>query len=1325
MNMRIDGSMRQPGVPDVIPESGSALANVAQWVQQQNANLQQLSSHSSGVSFSSPTDGQALRPNGRYGRMMQQWGGSSPGPQPVPQDMIGPQGYQMCGPQQGFAPDMNMGGPGDMLHGSVPKENLTPQQLQKREEGLAHLRKIGQMLNIDSSGGSGPGPMMHMHGNPDGVMPGEGWPDPMMHPNMGMPRPRMALSPTDSMMGMNFTQRMGPFMGPGGLPLDWDNMTPEQKDWHKMQQEFYLDKCRKQQMQMGMNVPPGASGGGGPNRSHMGFFHPIQQMHRMPGPMSPGPPTFPGGSVSSPHCGPMINPNDPHSMMFAKQSEFGGMCQGMGPDQNFDHPSGMPREGIFPFPDGSMPSGRLGSMSGESFSPAEFSHPAGGQQGMVKIAPAFGAPPKRKRSANTMSDPEDIYKRLLPAPSPQQFSYMNSLDGQELTITKQLNHAFQEQSGGVQAPPLPSSSSPATYPPPQKSRSSGSKKKKTQTKADQKPKSQRTPPAADPFTCPSPAVPASAATTSASFQSAPAASPISQTSVSSMSSSLANVVSTPTVIANRASSADPNAVTSSAATSAAGAPAMKSSMTNITSASLANLAKGVENLSAQIQHNPFRTVQMQENESDVSDVSPPDNSSLLPSVGASHGPGPQANNPQNNSGIGNSHGGPMHPMQTSNPSMQQQMTPTHLMGSPPGSVRSASHSMAPKPGSGSLTDPTGLMTCGGRQSSPIFPVDDQGLDPGSRFCFSGSTGMPAGGVSGGQQMFSQMGPSPGTSGCRPTNGGNMVTGNAKIQIQAQTPNTIQYLPSGGHPGDGMGDGFMEFQVDAKPFGKGGMPPFGAMMDGIHGSMMSSGEMMQRRQMDLQMMQEASGTSAMHQQMRMDAAAFDQMHSLRGSMHGPRGPIPGPSGSMHMPVGSVHGPGSPILSSGMMHSMGNPMHGPGSPAMGLSGSMHDQTSPMMGPGSIMGPGGHMMGELLQMQGHMKQGMRLNGGGDFGGMVMGPGGRGAEMMQDMGPMGMQHRSMHPDAMMMSGASPPEFSGPHRGDPGIMSMMAGCGGMMGPEMSMATREGMMAMRGAPGGMRPEMVIERSRSNRSRQKARAAEAVESRIRSEAAAAGMMVGDGGAGRMGGPGAMGMEMMGGMMRSEMGMMGMRHDMMGIPGMGPGDRMGMRPDAGMMVQRGNGMPPEMAMMSSRGTAAGRMGMMEGMPQDSVGMFNFGPGRRGMPPEAMDMMPPGMNPSEMCPPGMKSMVMGGSSVGQPPGSGMGPDPGYGVPYQQFQQQLYAQSRSPTMSPGMMRGGMPGGPVDMMGRPQYDMMGPGPGMTPGSSMGFGQSQPGLGPM
>lgn len=257
----------------------------------------------------------------------------------------------------------------------------------------------------------------------------------------------------------------------------------------------------------------------------------------------------------------------------------------------------------------------------------------------------------------------------------------------------------------------------------------------------------------------------------------------------------------------------------------------------------------------------------------------------------------------------------------------------------------------------------------------------------------------------------------------------------------------------------------------------------------------------------------------------------------------------------------------------------------------------------------------------------------------------------------------------------------------------------------------------------MRPELMAEKSRSNRSRQKARVAEH-EARMRNDAGG-GMMVPDNGGSRMSGSnqGMMGMEMMSGMMRPEMVMMGARPDMMSMSSVGPGgDRVGMRSDPGMMMTRGNGMPSELAVMGSRAAAGGRAGMMEGpgTSPDSVAMFNYGPGRRGMPPDAMDimcqpgMMPPGMNTSGLCPPGMKQMVM------QSPG--MTGDPGY-VQYQQFQQQMYAQSQSPTMNSVMMRGGG-GMPPDMMGRPQYDVLGSGPSLTSGSGMGYGPPQPGLGP-
>lgn len=44
--------------------------------------------------------------------------------------------------------------------------------------------------------------------------------------------------------------------------------------------------------------------------------------------------------------------------------------------------------------------------------------------------------------------PEDIYRHLQPAPSPQQFCSLNLFEGQELTITRQLNLAYQEPGTG-------------------------------------------------------------------------------------------------------------------------------------------------------------------------------------------------------------------------------------------------------------------------------------------------------------------------------------------------------------------------------------------------------------------------------------------------------------------------------------------------------------------------------------------------------------------------------------------------------------------------------------------------------------------------------------------------------------------------------------------------------------------------------------------------------------------------------------------------------------------------------------------------------------
>ena len=61
--------------------------------------------------------------------------------------------------------------------------------------------------------------------------------------------------------------------------------------------------------------------------------------------------------------------------------------------------------------------------------------------GPTKPPPPYTQAQKRKRSGE---DLDELYKKLQPAPSPQQFSYLNQFEGQELTITKQLNMAYQE-----------------------------------------------------------------------------------------------------------------------------------------------------------------------------------------------------------------------------------------------------------------------------------------------------------------------------------------------------------------------------------------------------------------------------------------------------------------------------------------------------------------------------------------------------------------------------------------------------------------------------------------------------------------------------------------------------------------------------------------------------------------------------------------------------------------------------------------------------------------------------------------------------------------
>ena len=111
---------------------------------------------------------------------MQQWppgpsGQPQPGMQSPPMNMVGPGGGPYPLNQQGFMQGLNMGSnlpQANLLQSKVPNENLTPEQLQRREEQLGNLRKIQQMLFPDQQNSGMPGMMGPDKMGMEGPMPG-------------------------------------------------------------------------------------------------------------------------------------------------------------------------------------------------------------------------------------------------------------------------------------------------------------------------------------------------------------------------------------------------------------------------------------------------------------------------------------------------------------------------------------------------------------------------------------------------------------------------------------------------------------------------------------------------------------------------------------------------------------------------------------------------------------------------------------------------------------------------------------------------------------------------------------------------------------------------------------------------------------------------------------------------------------------------------------------------------------------------------------------------------------------------------------------------
>ena len=204
-----------------------------------------------------------------------------------------------------------------------------------------------------------------------------------------------------------------------------------------------------------------------------------------------------------------------------------------------------------------------------------------------------------------------MYKKLQPAPSPQQFSYLNQFDGQELTITKQLNLAYQEQPTSSPSHPTSTAAGDQLNPAPSPMSSQAGTTGPLSSA-----------PSPMPPTSTTPGTNTSCTTTSTSGN------PPVTSSTAGITSSAPST--TQSQGGARLTHYDPPANST--------APSSKNSMSNITSASLANLAKGVEHLSNQMQQNmmqggPFHNIQIQGQMSDVDGNPPQGNGPPTPTGG--------------------------------------------------------------------------------------------------------------------------------------------------------------------------------------------------------------------------------------------------------------------------------------------------------------------------------------------------------------------------------------------------------------------------------------------------------------------------------------------------------------------------------------------------------------------------------------------------------------------------------------------------------------------------------------------------------------------
>ncbi|XP_054279987.1 protein BCL9 homolog isoform X1 [Macrosteles quadrilineatus] len=281
----------------------------------------------------------------------------------------------------------------------VPDENLTPQQRQHREEQLATLRKMQQMLFPE-------------HHSPSSGDPSN-------------PQP----SDLDQVTGLTDTPDL--MMNHKNQPV------VSQADWQKIQMQFYDGKKKNNgsSNQPNANHNNGSRGQGPPPP-----YHQVTRSASVPVGETPGSPANNTSNLSLPSprtCSPTEN-------------KVPAVDSPGPPRSNPGTPASTHLS-----PKKEKPNGN-NSVVGEFSPTSNMSAPTSQQSPVDSLFCRSLQSLAQQKQPSSNSTPTSKEPNLMPVPSPQQIQYLNTFEGQELTIQKQPNTSLKETN--IMSPSLPQKS---------------------------------------------------------------------------------------------------------------------------------------------------------------------------------------------------------------------------------------------------------------------------------------------------------------------------------------------------------------------------------------------------------------------------------------------------------------------------------------------------------------------------------------------------------------------------------------------------------------------------------------------------------------------------------------------------------------------------------------------------------------------------------------------------------------------------------------------------------------------------------------------------